>query len=80
MKPKSTLILSVLTAVTLLAVLPEGARAGTECTDGYLLCLNSAAAKYDAWGQQHFDIVDDVAYLECGAEWTGCIRRKLLGI
>ena len=62
-KPTSTL--PFLVALTVLAAFPLGVRADTECTDEYLLCLNSAAANYDAWGEQHFDILDDVAYLEC---------------
>ncbi|MGB1656012.1 MAG: hypothetical protein ACPHQP_05820 [Longimicrobiales bacterium] len=80
MNHKPTSIFPFLAALAALAAFPMGVRADTECTDGYLLCLNSAAANHDAWGQQHFDILDDVAYLECGAEWTGCVRKKVLGI
>lgn len=73
-------ILSLLAVVTALLTLPMDVSADTDCTDGYLLCINSAAANHDAWGKQHFDIIDDIAYLECGAEWTGCVRKKVLGI
>lgn len=80
MNRKSTSMLTLLAALTALAALPTGVRAGTECTDGYLRCVNEAAAKYDAYGKNHFDIVDDIAYLECAAGWTGCVRRKLIGV
>lgn len=73
-------ILSLLAVLTALIAFPMGVSADTECTDGYLLCMNAAAGNHDAWGKQHFDIIDDIAYLECGAEWTGCVRKKVLGI
>ncbi|HEX7051268.1 MAG TPA: hypothetical protein VF188_13765 [Longimicrobiales bacterium] len=44
-----------------------------------MLCINEAAGKYDDWGRQHFDIIDDLAYAECAAGYVGCVRRKLLG-
>lgn len=74
---RSLLLSLVLVGFT--GLVPQGASAGTDCTDGYMLCINEAAGKYDDWGRQHFDIIDDLAYAECAAGYVGCVRRKLLG-
>jgi hypothetical protein len=69
--------LFILPVAMVLAAVPSSVQAS--CTEGYMLCLNEAAGAWDDWGAAHFDIVDDLAYLECGAGWAGCVRAKLLG-
>ena len=61
------------------AAAPRGASAqSTSCTDTYLLCINEAEVKYDdgSW----WNLTLDLAYTECGSEYAGCVRKKLLGI
>ncbi len=75
-----SLIWAFVLTLALISVPQEADAGGTDCLDNYYLCINEAAGKYDDWGRDHFDLEDDAAYLECAAEYAGCIRKKLIGI
>lgn len=66
-------LFSVFAIVAMLsALLPRGAFATTaeaSCTDQYMACLNVAG--------QFREPYRSIADVECGAEYTGCVARKL---
>ena len=53
------------------ALVPRGAFAleAASCTDTYAACLNVAGQMREPYRS--------IADLECGAEYTGCVARKL---
>lgn len=57
-------------ALALFALAPKEAAAfGPDCTEGYLLCLNSAT-QFDG------GLAGTMGEAECLAEWAGCVGRK----
>ncbi len=46
--------------------------AAASCTEQYAQCLN------DSWGLS--PMLRTMADIECFAEYSGCVRRKLLGL
>lgn len=53
----------------LLTGAPSTAEAQRRCTTRYLLCLN--------WALQQGSPTSEMASVECGAGWVGCVARKL---
>ncbi|MDT8369235.1 MAG: hypothetical protein RQ745_08495 [Longimicrobiales bacterium] len=45
------------------------------CTEDYLLCINEADGSHGLDGT-----IGVLASIECAAEYTGCIRRLLIGL
>lgn len=76
MKIRRTMF-AALAALTLMVV-PSGgasakdAEAGPTCTQQYLLCLNVASQEKGAFWRTLME-------MECGAEYAGCIRSKVVG-
>jgi len=52
---------------------PATAASRPDCTEDYLLCINEAVGV----GGQSGDWSDELASIECGAEWAGCVMAKL---
>ena len=65
-------LIAVLTlAVATVALAPRPVAAvGSDCTAGYVACLNDTY-NLDGWLQKMAD-------LECFAEYSGCVARKIM--
>jgi len=62
-------------ALSLLAGLPsEGAAQEPACTEAYYLCLSSALSGGGA------GVYDELASVECGVRWAGCVIRSFKGL
>lgn len=56
-------------ALALQPAAPAALRAGPDCTDQYEDCITEARSKKP--------ILREMAYVECLAEWSGCVADKL---
>lgn len=56
-------------ALALPTAVPAPLRAGPDCTSQYEDCLNESRTKPA--------ILREMGYVECLAEWTGCVMDKL---
>ena len=56
-------------ALTLQPAAPAPLQAGPDCTEQYDQCITEASRKRP--------VIREMAYVECLAEWTGCVVGKL---
>lgn len=56
-------------ALTLQPAAPAPLRAGAECSEDYDRCITEASRERP--------IIREMAYIECLAEWVGCVIGKL---